>query len=66
MSWNKRVKEPTAALTADIATANREKAEAITQRSLLTRSFEFLAERRQLNNFGDELELTFIPKERHA
>ncbi len=62
MSWKRRVKQPEKELTEDIGAAGEARRVTIIQRTTMARAIEFLSERKLVNNFGDELELSFIPK----
>lgn len=62
MSWNKRVRQPEKELTEDIEIAEEERRVTITQQTTLARAIKFLSDRKLVNNFGDELEISFTPK----
>lgn len=64
--WNRRHAERNEAIEADIAEAQHvREAEKETQRTLAA-GIRFLNLRRELNGFGDELELTFTPRPRNG
>jgi len=53
---------PSSVRTDDIDEAKQVKNEIIQQRSAIARGLKFLDDRRKMNGFGDELQITFRPR----